>query len=222
MKKIVVSLSGGVDSAVTLALALKSCRYECQAVSFYYGSKHNRYENFAAELIAMFYNVPLQTISLESVMKDFRSNLMMSGGDIPEGHYEDDNMSKTVVPARNIIFISILSGLAQSIGAEEVWIGIHGGDHALYPDCRPEFYGNMKYAILSGTDEKIDLKAPFLWQDKTYIVRTGIELGVPFDLTRTCYKDQAIACGKCGSCVERLEAFSKNGITDPIKYEDLE
>lgn len=219
MEKIIVSLSGGIDSAVTLALAIKQ-RYECSAGIFRYGSKHNFYESNAAVRIACHYKIPFQIIDLEKVMAGFKSNLMMNGGDIPEGHYENENMNQTVVPARNIIFISILSGLAWSIEAEEVWLGIHGGDHAIYPDCRPEFYYAMKRAIETGTEEKIELVAPFLHQNKTYIVQKGIELKVPFEFTRTCYKDQELACGKCGSCIERLEAFSKNGMKDPIKYEE--
>lgn len=221
MKKIIVSLSGGVDSTVVLALAF-SQGYDCSAVSFNYGSKHSHFENISASEIALHYNVPFQFISLGRIMKDFKSNLMIDGGDIPEGNYENEGMSKTVVPARNIIFISILSGLAWSMGAEEVWIGIHGGDHAIYPDCRPEFYQAMKEAIRLGTDGKVELHAPFLTDSKTYIVQKGIELGVPFELTRTCYKEQELACGKCGSCVERLEAFFKNRFVDPIKYEDSE
>ena len=218
MKKIIVSLSGGIDSTVTLALAIQQ-GYECLPVIFRYGSKHGFYENNAAVRISTYYKILPRFINLE-VMKNFKSNLMKDGGDIPEGHYEDKNMNQTVVPSRNIIFISILSGLAWSIGAEAVWIGIHGGDHIIYPDCRPEFYYAMKRAIELGTNERIELVAPFLPDCKTYIIQKGVELKVPFELTRTCYKEQELACGKCGSCIERLEAFSLNGIKDPIKYED--
>lgn len=219
MEKIIISLSGGVDSAVVLALAL-SQGYDCLPVIFRYSSKHSFYESNAAVRIACYYQLTPRIIDLGQVMNGFKSNLLIDGGDIPEGHYESVSMLKTVVPARNIIFISILAGLAQSIAAEAVWIGIHGGDHAIYPDCRPEFYRFMKQAIEAGTDEAVTLVAPFLNCDKKYIVQRGIELGVSFEFTRTCYKDQKLACGKCGSCVERLEAFSKAGILDPIKYED--
>ena len=217
MKKIIVSLSGGVDSAVSLAFALEQ-GHECHAVSFDYGSKHNYYENNAAIRIDRHYKISFRIINLEEVMDGFKSDLLKSGGEIPEGHYEDASMSKTIVPARNIIFISILTGLAWSIKAEEIWLGIHAGDHAIYPDCRPEFYYAMKRAIEVGTDEMVELIAPFLYQGKNDIVKKGIELNVPFELTRTCYKDQELACGKCGSCVERLEAFSKNKRIDPIDY----
>ena len=154
-------------------------------------------------------------------MMSFKSALLKSDDEpIPEGHYQDDNMSKTVVPARNIIFSSILAGYAWSVEAKEVWIGIHAGDHFIYPDCRPEFYFAMKEAIMRGTNNKVNLIAPFLNKDKAEIVKRGIELKVPFEITRTCYTENELACGKCGSCVERLEAFALNGIADPIKYEE--
>jgi 7-cyano-7-deazaguanine synthase len=214
----IICLSGGMDSAVTLAHALANNR-SCQTVGFFYGSKHNAYENEAAKNISKYYCVPFELINLEPVMKNFSSHLMKNGGEIPEGHYEDKNMEKTVVPARNIIFTSILAGIAWSNNCQEVWLGIHAGDHAIYPDCRPEFYHCMSAAILAGTGDRIQLIAPFLENTKREVVKKGIELGVPFHLTRTCYKNQSIACGKCGSCRERLEAFADNNVKDPIQYE---
>lgn len=216
--KALVSLSGGLDSTTVLAEAL-SQGLEVVAVSFSYGSKHNEFENIQARKIAGYYNVPFELIELDGVMKGFTSNLMKSGGEIPEGHYEDASMALTVVPARNIIFASILAGKAWSLGCELVFLGIHQGDHAIYPDCRPEFFDAMNKAIDTGTDGKVLLAAPFLTTDKAGIVKRGLELGVPYELTRTCYKHQKIACGKCGSCRERLEAFEKNNAKDPICYE---
>ncbi len=219
MTKAIISLSGGMDSATVLAEAINQGR-ACMGVGFCYGSKHNQYENAMAQKLADYYNTPYQLLNLEGVMKGFKSNLMLEGGDIPEGHYEDESMSKTVVPARNIIFISILAGVAWSNNADEVWLGIHSGDHAIYPDCRPKFAEVMGNAILEGTDRMVDLQYPFLYWDKARILTRGIELRVPYKLTRTCYQNQEKACGKCGSCCERLEAFSMNGIEDPIKYEE--
>ena len=218
MPKIILALSGGLDSTVLLS-STKTLEYECETVSFFYGSKHNEYEIKAAQKIAQYYEVPWRLVNIEGVMKEFRSDLMLGGGEIPEGHYKDENMKRTVVPGRNIIFISILSGLAWSLNAEEVWIGIHAGDHAIYPDCRPKFYRYMRDAISAGTDSKVILRAPFLMLDKKCIVERGIINKVPFHFTRTCYKMQEKACGKCGSCIERLEAFSENGIKDSIEYE---
>lgn len=219
MRKAVVSLSGGVDSAVTLAVALKD-GYTCQGVGFRYGSKHNRYENKAAKAVAEAMGVPFHLLDLKKIFEGFPSSLMQaSDEEIPEGHYEEDSMKSTVVPSRNIIFASILSGYAQSVGAEQVWLGIHAGDHFIYPDCRPEFFEAMSKAVELGTDMKVALVAPFLHNNKVDIVKRGFLLDVHFELTRTCYKAQKIACGKCGSCVERLEAFRESGLKDPISYE---
>lgn len=215
--KVIVSLSGGMDSATVLGLAVAK-EHEVLTVGFCYGSKHNPWENLAAENLARHYHVPFKLIDLSVVFAGFPSHLMQEGGPIPEGHYEDESMSLTVVPARNIIFTSILTGYAWAHNAEQVHLGIHAGDHAIYPDCRPEFYNAMKEAVERGTDQRVSLCAPFLHDNKVGIITTGMKLGVPYELTRTCYTSDETACGKCGSCQERLEAFAANGITDPIRY----
>ena len=223
MKSALVSLSGGMDSATVLAEAIDRLgKKNVAVVGFNYGSKHNPYENLAAENLADFYGLSYNVIDLKSAMMAFKSNLLTSGGSIPEGHYEDVTMSQTVVPARNIIFSSILSGLAWSFGIDSVWLGIHQGDHFIYEDCRPDFFKAMDAAIKFGTGNRVGLYAPFLGTNKLGILRRGTELGVPYALTRTCYKAQNVACGKCGSCQERLEAFSKLGIEDPIGYDSRE
>ena len=215
--KVIVSLSGGMDSTTVLAEAIAEGR-EVVAVGFTYGSKHNKYENEAARNVAAHYSIPFRLIDFSSIVTGFKSNLLLSGGDIPEGHYEQIEMSDTVVPGRNIIFSAILAGVAWSENAEEIWLGIHSGDHAIYPDCRPEFYSAMDKAIRTGTDDRVRLMAPYLDGNKTTIIKRGLELQVPYHLTRTCYKDQPIACGKCGACNERREAFMNNGVVDPIDY----
>ena len=217
-KRAVISLSGGMDSTTVLAWMIAN-GYECDCVGFYYGSKHNQYENELARTISDNYDVPFQLIDISSVMKEFKSNLLMSGGDIPEGHYEEKSMSQTVVPGRNMIFISILAGYAWSKGAEAIGMGIHQGDHAIYADCRQEFFYAMNTACYLGSEGRVKLIAPFLETDKTGILEYGISKNVPYQLTRTCYKHQEISCGKCGSCQERLEAFKNIGHIDPIKYE---
>lgn len=233
MFKAIVSLSGGMDSATVLAEALAQYAAKepentgprgaygvVSAVSFTYGSKHNVYENKMARMLCNYYSVPFQLIDIFSITKHFKSNLLADGGDIPEGHYEHESMKLTVVPGRNMIFISTLLGLAWSRGASEVWLGIHAGDHAIYPDCRPQFFESMKSAAWLGSDERITLKAPFLNVDKGEILKRGLQLNVPYHLTRTCYKAQDIACGKCGACQERLLAFARNNRTDPLQYEE--
>lgn len=219
----IISLSGGLDSCTALAWAREYYERpstDIHAAIFRYGSKHNSYEKLAAMDIARHYDVPYRVIDVTSVFQPFRSDLLQHGGSIPEGHYEDSSMSRTVVPARNIIFTSILAGLAESEKAKRVVLGIHQGDHTIYPDCRPEFYEAMRTAVRRGTGCGIELEAPFLACDKGEIVQWGINHKVPYHLTRTCYKDQAVACGKCGSCTERLEAFSTNNTTDPVEYEE--
>jgi len=218
MSRIILSLSGGMDSATLLGVALSEGN-DVSAVGFTYGSKHNPYENKASQALAGFYHVPYELLDLSGVMAAFKSDLLRTGGEIPEGHYEEESMSRTVVPGRNLIFISVLAGVAWSKEATEVWVGIHSGDHAIYPDCRPAFYYSMDTALRRGTDERVVLKAPFLHENKTSIIKMGHAIGVPYQLTRTCYKDQPIACGKCGSCQERLEAFKANGVEDPVEYE---
>lgn len=220
--KVVIALSGGMDSATALAYALH-LGHDPFTVGFTYGSKHNKYENLAARNIASHYTVPFTLVNFEEPFKQFTSALMKSGGEIPEGHYEAKSMEQTVVPGRNIIFTAYLAGLAWSVGSSEVWLGIHAGDHAIYPDCRPGFYSAMNQAVLKGTADRVHLIAPFLSIDKAAILGIGTKdvgrFNVPYQKTRTCYKDQDTACGKCGSCQERLAAFAKNGLWDPLPYE---
>jgi 7-cyano-7-deazaguanine synthase len=224
MKHAIVSLSGGLDSTSVMSWFLNK-GYRVTPVWFGYGSKHNSYEQKAVKAIHRFYSSrtpllsPLIQMDLSRVFRSFSSNLLKSGGPIPEGHYSHRSMKSTVVPGRNGIFLSILAGLAESIKAEVVGLGIHQGDHAIYPDCRPTFFKAMELAVHFSTGGKVRFEAPFLNGDKSNIVSWGMRQGVPYHLTRTCYKDQPRACGKCGSCVERLEAFSKGGFVDKIEYE---
>lgn len=221
--KSVISFSGGMDSA-TLLWDVKATSPKDEvviAVNFIYGSKHNQYEREAARALSVRAPglVKYREIDLTPVMAGFKSDLMLTGGDVPEGHYEAKSMERTVVPARNVIFASILSGIAWSEGADRVYLGVHAGDHAIYPDCRPEFVEAMGEAVRTGTGNKVRLFAPYLDIDKADILGIGLRLNVPYQLARTCYKAQPVACGKCGSCVERREAFAKNGVVDPVPYE---
>lgn len=216
---VLVSLSGGMDSATVLARCLSTAE-DVQAVAFRYGSKHNEWELAQAKRLAAHYGVRFDVLDLSGFMSGFDSALMKSDGrGVPEGHYTAPTMSQTVVPGRNMIFASILAGLAWSRRLDTVALGVHAGDHAVYPDCRPEFVEAMQLAIEQATDGDVTLYTPFLHQKKANILAWGLEHGVPYELTRTCYKDQELACGKCGSCRERLEAFSLIGETDPLKYE---
>lgn len=218
-----VSLSGGMDSATALALAVQAKgKAHVQAVGFGYGSKHNPYEIACAEKLADFFGVEYDVISVSSVFYNFESALMDREVAVPEGHYDDENMRLTVVPNRNLIFLSILAGLAVSRKASEIWLGVHAGDHRIYPDCRPEFIESARQTIKLATDSDLNIVAPFLYMKKKDILRVGYDFHVPYHLTRTCYKEQQKSCGKCGSCQERLESFQSIGVEDPLEYESRE
>ena len=148
----------------------------------------------------------------------FASDLLQGGGEIPEGHYEAENMKQTVVPFRNAIMLSIACGFAESAGAEGLVIAAHGGDHAIYPDCREDFMRAMGDAMRLGTYAGVQLLRPFIALHKGQIAGEGSRLGVDFARTWSCYKGGAIHCGKCGTCVERREAFALAGLTDPTVY----
>ena len=224
-----MGLSGGMDSATLLGILLDQ-GYEVHCCSFKYGSKHMDYEMDSAEDIVIYYlergfPVHRHIFDLREVFHPFDSALLNNTGEqIPEGHYNDENMKRTVVPGRNMIMASIMAGYAESIKADAIALGVHSGDHHIYPDCRPEFIKFLNLAILNSSDGNIRVETPLLYEDKFSILKIGYALNpaVPYHLTRTCYKDQSESCGKCGSCQERLEAFGKLGIKDPIAYEDDE
>ena len=223
MKKIVIALSGGLDSTTLLHYLLEQ-GYELHCCSFYYGSKHGIEETKSAgNIIEYFkskkYPVFSYFINLSEVFRGFDSSLLNNKEKIPEGHYQQENMKFTVVPGRNLIFASILAGLAESIGAEHIALGVHAGDHYIYPDCRPNFIYSLNEVIKQSTENKVSVICPFQDKTKIEIVKIGIDLQTPFLLTRTCYTSNEKACGKCGSCIERLEAFKLNNIKDPINYE---
>lgn len=223
MNKIVIALSGGIDSATMLASLLEE-EWEVFCCSFYYGSKHGKYEFKAAEEIVKFYQQQGHKIhhlkfDLTEIFKNIQSSLLLSGGEIPEGHYNDVSMKQTVVPGRNTIFASIMMGIAESNEAKYIALGVHQGDHFIYPDCRDEYVDALDTLVETATENKVGVLCPFSDATKQDIIEYAIIHRVPIHLTRTCYKDQELSCGKCGSCVERLEAFEKLNHKDPIKYE---
>ncbi len=216
--KVCMLLSGGMDSVAAFYDALGT--HEVAAcVSFDYGSKHNAKEIPFAKLHADRNGVPHQVISLDFVNRLFKSDLLQSGGGIPDGHYAEESMKQTVVPFRNGIMLAIATGYAESIDAEGLVIAAHSGDHAIYPDCREPFMQAMATAMEEGTYAKIQLLRPFIDTDKSGIARRGVELGIDFSETWSCYKGQEIHCGVCGTCVERREAFLLACLPDPTDYE---
>ena len=218
--KVVVLCSGGMDSVTALHWA-RSGHEVVAAVSFDYGAKHNHREiPFAAEHAARI-GARHEVIVLDFVNRLFASDLLKSGGEIPEGHYEAENMKQTVVPFRNAIMLSIAAGFAESVGAAGLVIAAHGGDHAIYPDCREDFMRAMGDAMRLGTYVEVQLLRPFIALNKAGIAVEGTRLGVDFARTWSCYKGGPMHCGKCGTCVERREAFVAAGLVDPTVYASL-
>lgn len=215
--KVVVLCSGGMDSVTALYWAHRA--HEVVAVlSFDYGAKHNARElPFAAEH-ARRLGLRHEVVALDFVDRLFTSDLLRSGGAVPDGHYAAENMKRTVVPFRNAILLSIACGVAESAGAAGLVIAAHGGDHAIYPDCREEFMRAMAEAMRAGTYAGIELLRPFIASDKARIAREGAALGVDFARTWSCYKGGEVHCGTCGTCVERREAFQQAGLPDPTRY----
>ena len=217
MKDSVIIVSGGMDSITLL--------YEYQdrialGISFNYGSKHNDKEIPLARMHCERLGIKHIEIPLHFMEQYFKSSLLIGGEDIPEGHYADDNMKSTVVPFRNGIMLSIAAGLAESNGLKYLMMANHGGDHPIYPDCRPEFVDAMSQAISNGTYEHLQILAPYTNITKTDIARHGAKLGINYAETWSCYKGGDCHCGKCGTCVERKEALRDAGIEDTTVYED--
>jgi 7-cyano-7-deazaguanine synthase len=216
-KKVVVLVSGGMDSVAALYDAREQ-HPVAGALSFDYGSKHNHREIPFAQFHCAHLGIPHRVIVLGFVGELFQSDLLKSGGAIPDGHYEEQTMKQTVVPFRNGILLSIAAGYAESIGAEGLVIAAHAGDHAIYPDCRETFMKSMGEAIRLGTYAQVEVLRPFIHLTKAQIAARGNELGVDFSQTWSCYKGGDIHCGTCGTCVERREAFQEARLPDPPPY----
>lgn len=218
MKSVVVIHSGGLDSTVALYLCRNS--YDrVESLSFNYHSKHNEQELFYAAQTCKELNIKHTVIDLFFINDFFKSSLLKSGGTIPNGNYNSENMKSTVVPFRNGILLSIAAGYAESNGFNSIVLGNHAGDHYIYPDCRPEFIKAMSNSIKCGTTNGVDIVSPFCSLTKGDIVKCGSKLGVDFSLTYSCYKGGHKHCGVCGTCRERKEAFASAGIEDKTEYE---
>jgi 7-cyano-7-deazaguanine synthase len=220
-QKAVVLLSGGMDSA-TLLYYLLDQKWDVHALSVHYGQRHSR-ELIAATDIARAANIQHEIVDLRHIKRLLKGSSQTDDVPVPEGHYEDPSMKVTVVPNRNMILLSLAAAMAIGIGAKTVAYAAHAGDHAIYPDCRPEFVGAMRTVMeLCHYDGGVELRAPFLHLSKATIVKTGLRLKVPYESTYTCYSGRERPDGTCGTCVERLEAFKLAGATDPVEYEAKE
>ena len=221
--KALVLFSGGVDSTTCLALAIKQYgNDEVLALSVYYGQKHDK-EIEAAKKIAAYYNVRLKQLDLTRIFEDSDCSLLKgSQQDIPEESYEAQLKKtngapvSTYVPFRNGLFLSSAASIALSNGCTEIYYGAHMDDAAgnAYPDCSKEFNNAINSAIYIGSGNILTVTAPFIGMNKAQVVKTGLELGVPYEMTWSCYEGGDRPCGKCGTCRDRAAAFLANGITE--------
>ena len=214
-KDSLIIVSGGMDS-ITLLYDKKD--NIALALSFDYGSNHNSREIPYAQLHCQRLGIRHIVIPIDFMHQYFTSSLLEGAEAIPDGHYADENMKSTVVPFRNGIMLSVAIGIAESNGLKKVLIANHGGDHAIYPDCRPDFISAINKAAMSGTYLNVEVDAPYTKISKTYIALRGAALGIDYSETWSCYKGGAVHCGTCGTCVERKEALHDAGIDDKTEY----
>ncbi len=216
--KVAVLLSGGLDSTTALHWAHRHHEVVC-ALSFDYGSNHAARELACARSQAESLGIPYHEIDLRSISAHLQSALLSGADAIPAADYAEENLKQTVVPFRNGIFLAIAAGIAESNGAEAIVIAAHGGDHALYPDCREDFMAAMASAISLGTYANLQILRPFISNTKEEITAIGAELGVDFSRTYSCYCGREKHCGQCATCRERRVSFAAAGIPDPTPYE---
>ena len=217
MKDSVIILSGGMDSVTLL--------YDYQerialAITFDYGSNHNKREAACAALHCQRLGIEHIIIPLDFMARYFKSSLLEGAEAIPEGDYNDENIHSTVVPFRNGIMLAIAAGLAESRELTRVMMANHFGDHVIYPDCSEEFVRHMSSAMTAGTYVCVQVLAPYTTISKTDIARIGKRLGIDYSLTYSCYKGGPRHCGRCATCRERMQALREAGIDDHTDYEE--
>ncbi len=216
-QKVVVIYSGGMDSFTVLNKALRD-GHDVHALSFDYGQRHVKELKVAADVCNSL-GVPHKVVDISAINQIIGGSSLTDDIDVPEGHYEEETMKSTVVPNRNMILLSLAVGYAVSLKASKVYYGAHSGDHAIYPDCRPEFVKKMDDVCRIANYEEIEIVCPYLNNTKIEILTDGLAMGLDYANTWTCYNGREKACGKCGACQERLEAFELNQATDPLVYE---
>lgn len=215
MKDSIIIVSGGLDSITLLYDKQETIEL---AISFDYGQNHAEKEIPFAAYHCNKLGISHIVIPLRFMQSYFKSSLIEGSDKIPDGHYAEDNMKSTVVPFRNGIMLSIAVGIAESHNLNRIYIANHGGDHTIYPDCRPEFISSMNRAATTGTFNNTCIEAAYTNMSKADIVRRGLSLGIDYSKTWSCYKNGEHQCGKCGTCVERREAFKVVGVEDPTTY----
>jgi len=218
--KTIVICSGGLDS-VSLAHMVAANRKLTGLVSFDYGQRHRKELDYAA-LCAKRLDVPHDIIDMRGIGAALTGSALTDDVDVPDGHYAEETMRVTVVPNRNAIMLTVAYGIAAARGDQAVATAVHGGDHFIYPDCRPDFtqaFEFMQYMALDGYAD-VSLYTPFVHRSKADIVTEGQRHNTPFAETWSCYKGGVHHCGRCGTCVERREAFDLAGVADPTQYDD--
>ncbi|MDR1700843.1 MAG: 7-cyano-7-deazaguanine synthase QueC [Lachnoclostridium sp.] len=225
--RILVLSSGGIDSTTCLGLAVNQYgKDNVAALSLQYGQKHVK-EIRAAEKISSFYDIKHIVSDLSSLFTYSNSALLRhSSDDIPKDSYENQQENSqekpipTYVPFRNGLFLSAAAGIALSLNYDIIYYGAHTDDSAgnVYPDCSKEFTQAMSTAIYEGSGHLVTVEAPFIRSQKADIVKAGLSLNVPYELTWSCYEGEEIPCGVCGTCIDRINAFKKNGVNDPLPY----
>lgn len=217
-RRSIVLLSGGMDSTTAFYKAVEETEV-VRALSFNYGQRHSR-ELLHAANTAEAHGTQHTVIDLSQVGSYLKGSALTDDVEVPHGHYAADNMSVTIVPNRNTIMLSIAVGIAIGDGATEVWAAMHAGDHPIYPDCRPEFITALNGLIPIATESDVQIVAPFIDISKAEIAWVGNNLNVDWMQTYSCYQGGNVHCGRCGTCVERAEAFHLAGVYDPTLYED--
>ena len=216
-QKVVVIYSGGMDSFTVLHNAIRA-GHEVYALSFNYGQRHVK-ELVCAQNVCQELGIHHKIVDISAINQLIGGSSLTSDIAVPEGHYAADNMKSTIVPNRNMILLSLAVGYAVSLDAQAVYYGAHSGDHFIYPDCRPEFVQKMHDVCQIANYEPVAIVSPYLQQTKIDILKDGLAMGLDYSKTWTCYNGREKACGKCGSCQERLEAFALNQSKDPLPYE---
>ena len=206
---VVVIYSGGMDS-FTLLHKARAEGLSVHAVSFNYGQRHVRELDCAREVCKQL-GIPHRVVDIRAMSAVMAGSALTSDDiDVPEGDYQEDSMKSTVVPNRNMILLALATGYAVTVEANAVWFGAHGGDHAIYPDCRPEFVEKMDAVCKVANYQPVAVKAPFMHLTKGDILAAGLQLNLDYSQTWTCYNGRDKSCGRCSSCVERLQAFTEH------------
>lgn len=198
---------------------------DVKVLSFNYGQKHKKELDFVSYHVDKLGGLDWKIIDLTSVAQLLTKSALVGDRAVPEGHYEHESMKQTVVPNRNMIMASIAAAACINEGGWLLGVGVHAGDHAIYPDCRESFIRALEATLHIANEgfihPQFQIFAPFVSLPKSDIVRIGTSHGVDFSQTWSCYKGGETHCGKCGTCTERIEAFQLAGVEDPTKYEEI-